>query len=121
MGWWVDPGGAGQWGWFWVFADEPFGGGCVGLGQGGRAGCPNGGRVAVVDIGGGVHPNPGVAVLVVVPVVERDTEGSGLFQAGEAVGEIGPVLQGFELRFTEWVVVTDVRPGVGLGHPEIGQ
>ena len=41
--------------------------------------------------------------------------------AGEAVWEVGPVLQGLELALGEWVVVTDMGSAVGLGHAKGGQ
>ena len=46
-------------------------------------------RLAVVDGGGGHQADPGVAVLVLVPVEERAAERAGVFDVLEAVGELG--------------------------------
>ena len=43
----------------------------------------------VVDVGGGVEPDAGVAVVVVVPVEEPAAEGVGVGVAAEPVGELG--------------------------------
>src|SRR5437773_1737131 len=76
---------------------------------------------AVVDVGGGVEPNAGVAVLLVVPAEEPATEGMGVLEAAEPVGELGPVFHGAELALGVGVVVGAMRPGVRLGDPEAGQ
>ena len=52
---------------------------------------------AVVDIGGGVIADAGVAVVVVVPAEEPSAVGVGVLVAAEAVGKVGPVLEGAEL------------------------
>jgi hypothetical protein len=54
---------------------------------------------AEVHRGGGVHPDPGVAVFVVVGGEETVTEHAGVFQGAEPGGEIGHVFEGFELGF----------------------
>ena len=92
-----------------MLADEPFRSGRVGRGQGGGPCLSDGAGVAVVDIGGGVHPDPGMPVGLVVPAVEAGAEGPGILQGAEGVGEVGTVLQGFELGFAEWVVVAAMR------------
>ena len=48
----------------------------------------------VVDVGGGVEPYAGVAVLVVVTGEEPHAEGVGVLVAAEPAGELGPVLEG---------------------------
>ncbi len=40
---------------------------------------------------------------------------------GEAVWEVGPVLQRLELALGEGVVVTDMGSAMGLGHAKCGQ
>ena len=62
-----------------------------------------------------------VAVLLVVPAKEPAAEVESVVVAGEAVWEVGPVLQRLELALGEGVVVTDVRSAVGLGHAKGGQ
>jgi len=47
-------------------------------------------------------------------------EGAGGLRAGEALGELGPRLEGLELRLGEWVVARDVRAAVPAGDAEIG-
>jgi hypothetical protein len=54
--------------------------------------------MAVVDGRGGHQPDPGVAVLVVVPAEELAAERSGVLDRVEPGGEPGSVLQRFELR-----------------------
>jgi hypothetical protein len=46
-------------------------------------------------------------MLVVVPREEVPAESAAIFDAPEAVGEIGPVLHRLELRLREWVVSGD--------------
>ena len=48
---------------------------------------------AVVDVGGGVQAQPGVAMLLVVPGEEGLAVRSGGLDRGELAGEVGPVLQ----------------------------
>ena len=54
--------------------------------------------VAVVDGGGGHQRDPGVAVLVVVPVHERAAVPACVLDRVEPGGERGPVLQRLEVR-----------------------
>jgi hypothetical protein len=72
--------------------------------------------LAVVDDLGGQQADAGVPVLGVVPAEEVPAEGPGLLDRGEAVREVGPVLEGLELGLgerlsfetcgREWVLVT---------------
>ena len=55
--------------------------------------------VAVVDVGGSVHPDPGVAVVVVVGVHELAEELPGVPEGGEPVGEDGQVFHRLEQGF----------------------
>ena len=57
----------------------------------------------------------------VVPGEEGPAERAGVLERAEAVGELGPVLEGLELGLGEGVVVGDVRPAVGLGDAEVGE
>ena len=104
-----------------MLADEPVGGGRVGHGQGCCTCLLNGVSVAVVDIGRGVHPDPGMAMILVVPAVEPCAERAGVLEGAEPLGEVGPVLQGLELGLGERVVIARMRPGVRLGDAEIGE
>ena len=62
----------------------------------------------MMDIIGGEHRDPGMAVLGVVPGEERTAEGDGSGDIVEAAGEAGVVFQGLELRFGERVVIADL-------------
>ena len=62
-----------------------------------------------------------MVVDMVVPVEKAPTEGLGVLDGTESFGEVGAVLQGFELGFRERVVVGHLRPGVGLGHTQVRQ
>ena len=75
----------------------------------------------MVDVGGGVEADAGVAVLVVVPAEEAAAEGVGVLIAAEAVGELGAIFHGAELAFGVRVVVAHMRAAVRLGHAELGQ
>jgi hypothetical protein len=88
-----------------VLADEPFGVRGVGAGQDLGPSGPDGVGAAVVDVGGGVQPDPGVPVLVVVPAEEALAERPGVLDAAEFLREVGPVLEGLEPGFGERVVV----------------
>ena len=78
-------------------ADEPFRVGGVGGGEVVRPGGLDGLGTAVVDIGGGVQAQPGMAVFLVVPGEEDLAVCPGGLDRGEAAGEARPVLQGLEL------------------------
>ena len=83
--------------WDWGVAHEPLRVDGVGLGEDSGPLLADGVGMPVVDVGGGVHPDAAVAVGVVVPGEEGDEERAGVLDAGEAVGEVGPVLQGLGL------------------------
>ena len=100
--------------WDGVVADEPLRVGGVGLGEHGGPLLADGVGVPVVDVGGGVHADPGVAVGVVVPGEEPDQERAGVFEAAEPVGELGSVLQGLEMGFGVGVVVECSRKSGGV-------
>ena len=93
--------------------DEPFGVACVrGVEHAGAGGVQLLG-VAVVDGGWGHQPDPGVAVVVVVPVEELAAVRAGVLDVVEPRGELGPVLQGLEVRLRVGVVAGGVRPDCG--------
>ena len=72
---------------------ESFGAGGVGGVENDLALRADGGGAAVVDVGGGVEPDAGVAVLVVVVIEERVAEPSGVVDAWvKRLGEGGAVL-----------------------------
>ena len=61
-------------------------------------------RLAVVDGGRGHQADPGVPVLVVVPVDEHAAVLAGVLDVVESCGELGPVLQGLEVGLRVGVV-----------------
>jgi hypothetical protein len=67
-------------------------------------------RLAEVDGGRGHQAEPGVVVLVVVPVEELLAPGSSVQFAAETFREGGVVLERLELGFGEGVVVGCARP-----------
>ena len=75
----------------------------------------------MMDIVGGEHRDPGMAVLGVVPGEERPAEGDGSGDIVEATGEAGVVFSGLELRFGERVVIADPGAAQRAGDPEIGE
>ena len=76
---------------------------------------------AVVHVGWGMKSNARMTMIVVIPSEKSGTVGVGVFEAAEAIGEVGSVLEGPELRFTERVVITDMGPAERFGHAQIGQ
>ena len=76
---------------------------------------------AVMDGGRRHQADAAVAVFVVVPAEELLAVSASIFDRAEAIGEVGPVLQGLELRLGVRIVVRDVRPAVGLGDLQIDQ
>lgn len=87
----------------------------IGRLQDGGALLPEHGRGAKIDRGRSHEADAGVAVLVVVPGEEFARMRSGVLQALEARGKLGPVLEGFEMRLRERIVVGDPRPREGSG------
>ena len=64
---------------------------------------------------GGVQPDPGMAVVVIVIGEEDVAECACFVEGGEAAGKCRTVFEGLELRFGIGVVVGDVRPGMAAG------
>ena len=75
----------------------------------------------VMDIVGGEHCDTAMSMLGVVPGEERAAKGGGGGEVVEASGEVGVVLQRFELRLGEGVVVADVGAAQRAGDPEVGK
>ena len=66
---------------------ESFGVGAVGGVEDELSAGSDGGGSPVVDVGGGMQPDAGVAMLVVVVIEERVGEAAGVVDAGEAFRE----------------------------------
>ena len=62
-----------------------------------------------------------VAANGVVPLEELSAMSAGVLDRAEARREVGSVLQGFELRFRERIVVRDVRTAVSFDDVEIDE
>ena len=75
----------------------------------------------VVDIIRGEHCDPAMPMPGVVPGEERPAEGNGGGDVVEAPREAGMVLQSFELRLGEGVVIADLWAAQRAGHPEVGE
>lgn len=75
----------------------------------------------VMDIFRSHHGDAGVTVFGIVPGEESSAERAGIFDGAEAFRISGPILECFESRFREWIVIGNVRPGMGLGYSQIGQ
>ena len=75
----------------------------------------------VMDIVRGEHRDAAVAVLGVVPGEECPAEGNGRREVGEATGEAGMVLHGFELRLGERVVIGHLGTAQRAGYAEISE
>ena len=74
---------------------------------------------SIMDGGWSHQADAAVAVFMVVPVEEPLAVSAGVFDRAEAIGEVGPVFQSFELRLGVRIVVRDVRAAVGLGDIEV--
>ena len=75
----------------------------------------------VMDIVRGEHRDAAVAVLGVVPGEECPAEGDSRREVGEATGEAGMVLHGFELRLGERVVIGHLGTAQRAGYAEISE
>src|SRR5690349_24584832 len=106
----VDPYPARQ-GWGQRAVGEPLGVRCVRVVEDLLAAALDRPGGAVVHRGGGMQPDPGMAVPGVVVGEENVAERAGVLQVSEAAGENRAVLERFELCFGIRVVVRDVRPG----------
>jgi hypothetical protein len=88
-----------------VLTDEPFGGTDVGGSEYVGADRPYYFGSSIVDVDRVVPGDAAVVVLGVVPAEEPLAERAGVFDAAEAVGEVGPVLQRPEVRLAVGIVV----------------
>ena len=100
---WVDPRAGGELRWFGRLADEPFRAcGVGGVEYAGTLVADCLGQ-AVVDVGGGMKGQPGVAMFIVVPTEEALAVQSSFLDRAEPAGEVGPVLQRLELGLADTV------------------
>jgi hypothetical protein len=76
-------------------------------------------RVAVVNAVRGHEADAGMAVCAVVPLEELLAVGTRILDATEAFGELGAVLERFELSLGVRIVIADMRAAVGLGDLQI--
>ena len=69
---------------------------------------------AVVNVGGRVKCQPGVAMLIVVPREKRVADRARILDRPEPVRKFGPIFERPELGFGKRIVVADARARVGL-------
>src|SRR5450759_4551887 len=67
---------------------------------------------AMVDGGRSHQADSSVAVFVVVPGEELLAVSASVLDRAEAIGEVGSVLQGFELRLGVRIVIRHVRAAI---------
>ena len=77
--------------------------------------------LTVVHLVRGHEADPGMVMVLVVPVEELTAEASGVLDAAEAFREARLILQGLEVALGERIVVGRVRPVVRAGDTEIGE
>ena len=77
--------------------------------------------LAVMDLVRGHQPDPGVVVVLIVPIEECAAEASGVLDAAEPFRETLLIFQRFEVAFGEWIVVRRVRPIMRAGDAQIRQ
>src|SRR6202050_2868724 len=119
--WRVDPDLRGQHRWLWGVVDETFGM-C-------RIREIEGLLPALSDLASALHmdhlrsqqPKAGMMVLGVVRGKELLTKTPRILQRAETLRELRAVVQRLELPLGKRIVVRNVRPGMSLGHAEIGQ
>lgn len=76
---------------------------------------------AVVNHMRAEQPDSCMVMLLVVPGKERLAETTGFFDTAKALGELGTILEGLELRLGKRVVIAGMWPAVRLGDPKIGK
>ncbi len=81
----------------------------------------NGVDLAIMHLVRGHQTDPGMVMLLVVPVEELAAEASGVLDTAEAFGEARLVLQGLEVAFRERVVVGRVRAVMRPGDAEVSK
>src|SRR5271157_2849767 len=105
----VDPCGGWFGWWYWRFLDESLGIFTECLIKRDLAGHMNGVDLAIMHLVGGHQTDPGMVMVLVVPVEELAAEASGVLDTAEASWEARLILQGLEVAFRERVVVGRVR------------
>jgi len=86
--------------------------------EGDLAGGVNGVGLTVVDLVRRHQADPGMVMILVVPVKEASTESFSVLDTAKAFGEPGLILQCLEVAFGERIVVGSVRAVMRSGHAE---
>ena len=81
----------------------------------------NGFNLAVMHLIRGHEADPGVVMVLVVPLEERAAETSGILDAAEAFGEARLVFQRLEVALGERIVIRRVRTIMRAGDAKIRQ
>jgi hypothetical protein len=89
--------------------------------EGELAGGVNGIDLAMVHLIRGHQTDPGMVMVLVVPIEEAATETSCVLDAAEAFRKAWLILQGLEVAFGERVIVGRVRTVMRTGYTEIGE
>ena len=89
--------------------------------KGGLTGGVNGVDLAVMHLVRGHQPDPGVVVVLVVPIEECPAEASGILDAAEAFWKARLVFQCFEVAFRERIVIRRMRPVMRPGDAQVRQ
>lgn len=76
---------------------------------------------AVVDVFGGLQPDPRMMMLTVVPIEKGAAKLVSILKTAESFWELRPILQGLKLRFRERVVIGDVRARMSLSHAQLSE
>src|SRR5271157_5661399 len=117
----VDPCGGWFGWWYWRFLDESLGIFTECLIKRDLAGHMNGVDLAIMHLVGGHQTDPGMVMVLVVPVEELAAEASGVLDTAEASWEARLILQGLEVAFRERVVVGRVRAVMRPGDAEVSE
>ena len=117
----VDPGGYWFGGRHWRFFDEASRILPEGLVKGELAGGVNGVDLTVMNLVRGHEADPGMVMVLVVPVEEFPAEASGILNAAEAFGKARLIFQRFEVAFGKRIVVGRVRPVMRPGDAQVRQ
>jgi hypothetical protein len=117
---WIDPSGGWLGRWFWWLVDEALWVVVAGAIEGLLARGVDGLDLAVMHLVRGHEADPGVMMILVVPVEELAAEGPGIGDAAKAAGKARLVLQGLEVALGERVVCALARcialPGENPGR-----
>ena len=77
--------------------------------------------LTIVNHGRGEHADTAMPMILVVPREETLRMGAAVLDRAKAIRKIGPVLEGPELAFREWIVIGNIRSAVSLGDAQIRQ